>query len=143
MPFRYHINSELNIILIIGEGLVTGSEYFKVAEIASQDKLRKWGMVTIVDLLSAELDFELKDIRRVIEFTNNLTLKGFEPEEVAALASSKGIHLIGETLKLLSGNVPVKISVFTTLDELISSLGLSEHKQELVSFYNRCKFEEG
>ena len=41
MPIRYRINPELNIILFIGEGLMTGSEYFKAQELAELDEHRK------------------------------------------------------------------------------------------------------
>ncbi len=140
MPFHYHIHPALNIILMIGEGLVTGDEYFNAAEKASKDALRTWGMVTIIDILSAEADFELQDMRRAIEFNNQLSQKGLAPEPVAALTNSKGIFLIGETLKMLPSKIPIKFDTFNTLDDLITSLGLSEHRQEIIAFYNRCKF---
>ncbi|MBP6178167.1 MAG: hypothetical protein KA473_06360 [Anaerolineales bacterium] len=139
MPIRCYINPEFNLILFIGDGLVTGSDYFKAAEIASQDKLRKWGMVTIVDLLSAETDFELQDMRFAIEFTNNLSRKKLEPEQVIALTSSKAIHLISDSLKLLPSKVPVKLDLLNSVDELISFLGISERKQEFMAFYDQCK----
>lgn len=140
MTFRYHIHPELNIILMVGEGLVTGDEYFNTAEKASKDALRTWGMITIIDILSAEADFELKDMRRAIEFNNQLSQQGLAPEPVAALTNSKSIFLIGETLKMLPSKTPIKFDTFNTLDDLITSLGLSEHRQAITAFYNRCKF---
>jgi len=139
MPIHYHINPELNLILFIGEGLVTGSDYFKTAEIASQDKLRKWGMVTIVDLLSAETDFELQDMRFAIEFTNSLSRKSLEPEQVIAITSSKAIKLISDSLKLLPSKVPIKLDLVETIDELISFLGITEQRQDFLIFYESCK----
>ena len=141
MPIRYYISPELNIILFIGKGLITGSEYFKAAETASQDKLRKWGMVTVIDVLSAEIDFDLQDIKRAIAFNNALPENGLEPEQVIALTESKSMHFVGEAMKALSNMIPIKFEVVDTLDELISLLQISEHKQEFFSFYNKCKFE--
>ena len=141
MPIRYYINPELNIILFIAKELITGSEYFKAAETASQDKLRKWGMVTVIDVLSAEIDFDLQDIKRAIAFNNALPENGLEPEQVIALTESKSMHFVGEAMKALSNKIPIKFEVVGTLDELISLLKISEHKQEFISFYNKCKFE--
>ena len=141
MAIRYYINPELNIILFVGKETVTGSEYFQAAEAASQDKLRKWGMVTIIDVLSVETDFDLQDIKRAIAFNDKLPEKGFEPERVIALTASKGMHFVGEAMKALSNKIPIKFEVVSTLDELISLLKLSERKQEFISFYNKCKFE--
>lgn len=139
MTIRYYINPDLNIILYVGEKIVTGSEYFQAAKTASQDKLRKWGMVTIIDVLSAEVDFELKDMRFAIDFNDKLSEKGLEPEEVAVLTHSKGIRLIADTLKLLPSNSAIKLEVFNTVEDLISSLGFSEQKQEFLEFYNKHK----
>ena len=139
MTIRYYINPDLNIILYVGEKIVTGSEYFQAAKTASQDKLRKWGMVTIIDVLSAEVDFELKDMRFAIDINDNLSEKGLEPEEVAVLSHSKGIRLIADTLKLLPSNSAIKLEVFNTVEDLISSLGFSEQKQEFLEFYNKHK----
>ena len=139
MTIRYYINPDLNIILYIGEKIVTGSEYFQAAKTASQDKLRKWGMVTIIDVLSAEVDFELKDMRFAIDINDNLSEKGLESEEVAVLSHSKGIRLIADTLKLLSSNSAIKLEVFNTVEDLISSLGFSEQEQEFLEFYNKHK----
>jgi hypothetical protein len=141
MPFRYYINTELNIILFVGEGIVTGSEYFKAANIAFQDKCRTWGMATIIDILFLETDFELQDMKHALAFNNTLPEKGLQPEQVIALTESKGMYLISETFKLLPSSIPIKFEVVTTLDELISLLKLSEHRQEFISFYNKCKFE--
>ena len=140
MPLRYYISPELNIILFIGEGLLTGSEFFKVADLVEHDERRKWGMITIVDALSAETDFELEDMHHAIDFTNNLSQKGIEPEQVVVLTHSKGIQLISNAIKILSSKVPIKFDVYNTLDELISSLGFLEHKQEFIQFYNESKF---
>ncbi len=139
MPIRFTISPELNIILYIGEGLMTGSEFFKAANLAEHDERRKWGMITIVDVLSAGLDFELEDMQLVINYTNNLPKKGLEPEQYVVLTHSKGIRLIGDTIKMLSSEVPIKFDVFSTLDDLISSLVFSEHKQEFIQFYNESK----
>lgn len=141
MPIRYYINPEFNLILFIGEGLVTGSDYFKTAEIAFQDKLRKWGMVTIVDLLSCETDFELQDMRFAIESTNSLSRKMLEPEQVIALTSSKAIRLITDSLKLMPSKVPIKLDLFSTIEELIVFLNISDRKQEFMIFYDQCKNE--
>ena len=142
MPIRYYISPELNIILFIGEGLMTGSEFFKAAESTKYDEHRKWGMTTIVDALSAETDFELEDMHLAIDFTNNLSTKNLEPEQVAVLTNSKGIQLISNAMKILPSKVPIKFDVFNTVDELISSLGFSERKQEFIQFYNESKLRK-
>jgi hypothetical protein len=141
MSIRYYINPELNIILFVGKEIVTGSEYFRAANMAAQDKLRKWGMVTIIDILSMETDFELQDLKHAIAINNTLPEKGLEPEQVIALTESKGMHFVGEAMKALSNKIPIKFEVASTLDEVISLLNIPERKQEFISFYNKCKLE--
>ncbi len=140
MPIRYRINPELNIILFIGEGLMTGSEYFKAQELAELDEHRKWGMTTIVDILSVEADFDLEDMHHAINFAKNLPQKGLEPEQVILLTHSKGIYLMSNALKMMSDKVSIKVDVVSTLDDLISLLAFSERRQEFIRFYNEFKF---
>ena len=140
MPIRYCISPELNIILYVAEKIMTGSEYFNAAELACLDERRKWGMTTIVDILSVETDFDLEDMHHAINFSKNLPQKGLEPEQVVLLTNSKGISLISNAIKMMSDKIEIKLDVVSTLDDLISFLGFSERKQEFVQFYNECKF---
>ena len=55
MSVSYNISPELNIILYVCEGLVSGSDLFNTAEIIFKDKRYKYGMVILIDLLSAFL----------------------------------------------------------------------------------------
>ena len=142
MPIRYCISPELNIILYIGEELMTGSEYFNAAGLAYLDERRKWGMITIVDILSVETDFDLEDMHHAIDFSKNLPQKGLEPEQVVLLTNSKGISLISNAIKMMSNTIAIKLDVVNTLDDLTSLLGFSERKQEFIQFYNECKFRK-
>lgn len=138
MPIRYYINSELGVILYVGIGTVTGTQYFEAAEKAFNDRCRKWGMVTVIDVLNADTDFELHDVRRAIELINRLPHGGLEPEQVVALTRSKGIRLISDTMKLMPSKVPIKFDVLAHISELIAFLGLSDREREFMSFYNEC-----
>src|SRR5690349_19157547 len=116
MPVSYSISSELNIIIYVCEGLVTGSDLFKTAGIIFKDERYKYGMVLLIDLLSATLDFELHDLRRVITETNATKEKGLEPEQIIILSQSTGIELACKTLNLLSSKDAMKLSAFDTLE---------------------------
>lgn len=140
MPIRYCINPELNMILYIGEGVVTAAEYFKTANTASQDLRRRWGMVTVVDMLSAEEDFDLQDIRRAIDLGKGYLEQGLKLESVIVLSYSTGIRLVADAVKMMSVDVQLDFEVFTSIEEMIGALGYSDCKQEVVSFYERCKY---
>lgn len=139
MPVRYNISSELNIIVYVCEGLVTGSDLFKTAGIIFQDKRYQYGMVLLIDLLSATLDFELQDLRRAITETNATKEKDLEPEQIIILSQSTGIHLACETLKLLSIRDAIKLSAFHTLEQALISLDWTIHQQEIIRFWNESK----
>ncbi len=138
MPVRYNISSELNIILYVGEGLVSGSDLFNTAGIIFEDKRYKYGMVLLIDLLSATLDFELQDLRRAITETNATKEKGLEPEQIIILSQSTGIHLACKTLNLLSGKDAMRLSAFHTLEQALISLDFT-HQQEIIQFWHESK----
>jgi hypothetical protein len=139
MPVRYNISLELNIILYVCEGLVTGSDLFKTAGVIFQDKRYKYGMLLLIDLLSATLDFELHDLRRVITETNAIKEQGLEPEQIVILSRSPGIELACKTLNLLSSKDAMKLSAFHTLEQALISLDLTTHQQEIIQFWQESK----
>jgi hypothetical protein len=139
MPVSYNISSELNIIIYVCEGYVTGSDLFKTAGIIFKDNRYKYGMVLLIDLLSATLDFELEDLRRAITETNATKEKGLEPEQIIILSQSTGIHLTCKTLNLLSIKDAIKLSAFHTLEQAIISLDFTAHQQEIIQFWQESK----
>jgi hypothetical protein len=139
MSVSYNISSELNIIIYFCEGYVTGSDLFKTARIIFKDKRYKYGMVLLIDLLSATLDFELEDLRRAITETNATKEKELEPEQIIILSQSTGIHLTCKTLNLLSIKDAIKLSAFDTLEQAIISLDFTTHQQEIIQFWQESK----
>ena len=139
MPVRYSISPELNVILYLCEGVVTGSDLFNTAGIIFKDKRYKYGMLLLIDLLSASLDFELHDLRRVLTETNAIKEKGLEPEQILILSRSTGIELACETLNLLSSKEAMKLSAFDTLEQALISLDLTTHQQEIIQFWHESK----
>jgi hypothetical protein len=139
MPVRYNISSELKIILYVCEGVVTGSDLFKTAGIIFTNKRYKYGMLLLIDLLSASLDFELQDMRRVLTETNATKEKGLEPEQIVILSQSTSIELACKTLNLLSSKDTLKLSAFNTLEQALISLDLTTHQQEIIQFWHESK----
>jgi hypothetical protein len=139
MPVSYNISSELNIILYVCKGLVSGSDLFNTAGVIFKDERYKYGMVLLIDLLSATVDFELQDLRRVITETEATKEKGLEPEQIIILSLSTGIHLACKTLNLLSSKDAMKLSAFHTLEQALISLDFTTHQQEIVQFWQESK----
>ena len=139
MPVRYNISSELNIILYVCEGLVSGSDLFNTAGVIFKDERCKYGMLLLIDLLSATLDFELQDLRRAITATNATKEKGLEPEQIILLSRSTGIDLACKTLNLLSSKDAMKLSAFHTLEQALISLDSTTHEQEIIQFWHESK----
>jgi hypothetical protein len=139
MPVSYNISSELNIIIYVCKGLVTGSDLFKTAGVIFKDKRYKYGMILLIDLLSATLDFELQDMRRVITETDVAKEKGLEPEQIIILSRSTGIDLACKALNLLSSKDAMKLSAFHTLEQALISSDFTTHQQEIIQFWQESK----
>ncbi|MEP7133875.1 MAG: hypothetical protein ABI904_02975 [Chloroflexota bacterium] len=139
MPISYNISSELKVVIYVCEGFVTGSDLFKTAGIIVKDKRYRYGMLLLIDLLSASLDFELQDLRRIITETNATQENGLEPEQIILLSRNSGIYLACKTLDLLSINNAIKLNVFHTLEQALISLDLTTHQQEIIQFWHASK----
>lgn len=141
MPIRYSIHPELNMILYIGEGVVTAQEFFKAAKAASQDSRRKWGMTNIIDMLGAEEDFDLQDIRQAIENSKSFLRQGLQLEPMAVLSYSTGIRLIADAVKMMADGIQMEFDVYGSIEESLPSLGYSHCMEEALSFYECNKYQ--
>ncbi len=137
MAIHYSINPKFDLIIYVCKGLITASEFFKIQDLAALEKdYKKSGMTAIIDLLSASVDFELQDFHHVIDFAKK---PGFQYGQTAILSQNRGIHLSVNTLNLLSHGVDLKLSSFDSIDNAISSLGLSDNMKEIIQFWNESK----
>lgn len=142
MTVRYNISPELNMVIYICSGEVTGSEILKTADIAYLDKRRRHGMITVTDLFDAEVDFELDDLKSFLHWTEAMKGRGFEPEQIVMLTQNKGLILTCNALNLLSVDIVLKLSAFYSLDEAIAALNLLDSQDEIIQFWKESKLSK-
>jgi hypothetical protein len=135
MPIRYNINLELNMLMFICRGAVTGEEFFQTAEMIFSDSRRKPGLITIIDFFSASEDFHLKDIYEAIKRMERSSERGFEPGPVVLLSRSTGIHVLSDTFNLLRGKARFKMKAFHTMEDAIRWLDLLDLQQEIIQYW--------
>jgi hypothetical protein len=141
MSLCYKISPELNIILYVGKGYSSPSDFFALEEAAFRKHPRQRGMITLVDALELITFFDLHDIHRFIDNIRRMTKNGMEPGPYIMLTKDWGLHLLVDAANLLAGKLDLKSRMYNTLDEAIVALGLSDHKQEIVQLWNECKLE--
>jgi hypothetical protein len=141
MSLRYKISPELNMILYVGEGYSTPSNFFALEEAVFLKNPRPPGMITLVDALELTTAFELHDIHRFIDNIKGLASSGMEPGPYIMLTRDRGLHVLAEAAQLLAGKLDLKARMYHTLQEAILALGLSDHQQEIFQLWNECKLE--
>ena len=141
MALCYKISPELNMILYIGKGYATPSDFFALEKAAFLTYPRQRGMITLVDALELITAFELNDIRHFIDNIKTLTRNGMEPGPYFMLTRDWGLHVLADAAKLMAGNVDLKAKMYYTLQEAIVALGLSDHEEEIIQLWNECKLE--
>ena len=141
MSLRYKISPELNMILYIGEGYSTPSEFFALEEAVFLKHPRQRGMITLVDALELSTSFELHDIRRFIDNIKGLAKNGMEPGPYLMLTRDRGLHLLADAAQLMAGKIDLKARMYHTLRDVILALGLSDHEKEIIQLWNECKSE--
>jgi hypothetical protein len=139
MPIHYTISSELNMIIYSCHGFITGAELLKTTQSSHHDQRRTHGMLSVVDLLSATIDFELQDLYQFISWKNDLKTKGFEHGNIIVLTENKGLRLTCEALNFMSVKVTLNLKPFYSLDSAIDSLGLSQSRPQIVQFWQESK----
>jgi len=141
MSLRYKISPELNMILYVGKGSASPSEFFALEEAAFRNHPRQRGMITLVDALELSTCFDLNDIHRFIGNIDTMTKNGMEPGAYFMLTKDRGLHLLAEAAKLIAGQLDLKARMFYTLQEAIVALGVSEREEEIIQLWNECKLE--
>ena len=142
MSVRYNINSEIGIVFVFCEGVVSDVEYFKVIKSMYADKTYRSGMHRIVDFFSASEDLSSLDgIRSVVKYQEEVAGKDLQFEHIILLSRSKGIALFVNSINSIIVNAKMKYSVTDSIDEAISLLGFQDRKQEIIDFYYRSKHQ--
>jgi hypothetical protein len=141
MPLCYKINRELNMILYVGEGYASPSDFFALENAAFLEHPRRRNMITLVDALELCTSFDLNDIRRFIDNIDKMTENGMEPGPYIMLTRDWGLHLLADAAQLLAGKLDLKARMYFTLEEAIVGLGLLDHRQEILRLWEECKHE--
>ncbi len=139
MPIFYDISPELNLLVYIGKEKITVKDYYRAVDEAALDPRRTQGMFTIIDLLFASVDMGLEDMQYIINRINARAQKGLPPEPTAILTMDSGMYIAGETINLLPSEAPLQLDVFYSIDTAISALGLSDHNQEVMLFWEQAR----
>jgi hypothetical protein len=141
MSLCYKISPELNMILYIGEGYSTPSDFFALEKAAFLKHPRPRGMITLVDALDLATAFELNDIHRFIDNIKGMTKDGMEPGPYFMITRDWGLHLLADAANLLAGKLDLKARMYHTLDEAIVALGLWDHQQEVIQLWKECRIK--
>lgn len=141
MSLCYKISPELNMILYIGRGHSTPSDFFELEKAAFLRYPRQCGMITLVDALELCTSFDLNDIHQFIANIARMAKNGMEPGPYIMLTRDQGLHLLADAAQLLAGKVELKARMYTTIEEAILALGLSDHRGEIIRLWQECKGE--
>ena len=141
MSLCYKISPELNLILYVGKGRSSPSDFFALEEAAFLQYPRPRGMITLVDAEELSTAFELHDIHRFIDNIAGMTKSGMEPGAYFMITKDWGLHLLAEAARLMAVNIDLKARTYFTLQEAIVALGLSDHRNEIIQLWEECKLE--
>jgi hypothetical protein len=131
MPINYIIEPTFNLLYYAGTGLCTGAELLQAERAAFQDARRVPGMKIIIDVLSAELDLDLQDLKNAVELNKQLTKEGHNLEMTAVITNNRFFETLGDAFRLLGFELPIKLGVFNTVKDALRWLELSEHEEQI------------
>lgn len=140
MSVRYTINSELGIVFIFCDGVVSDTYFFKMMKSMYADKSYRPEMHRLVDFLSASEDFSSMDeIHSNMKYRDKIVNGNVLFGHTILLTRSKSMSLF---MKALETDSKIKYYAVESLGEVSSLLGFQERKQEIIDFYNQSKYEE-
>lgn len=126
MPVIYHIFPELNLIIYVGTGIVTPTEFFKVGDEVIKNPQVKEDMKVILDFFNAELDTSVSDIHLAILKSKEAKQLGKGVGQTAVYTRSAAMKFLGEALRQISFDSVTNFSIFHNQRDAIQWLGLQE-----------------
>lgn len=126
MPIIYNIFPELNLIIYVGTGLVTPTEFFQVGDEVLQNPSVTENMKVILDFFNAELETSVSDIHLAILKNNEAKQLGKGVGQTAVYTRSATMKFLGEAVRQISFDSVANFSIFHNQSDAIQWLGLEE-----------------
>jgi hypothetical protein len=127
MPVVYKIEPELGLILYVMLGSVHFREILHAEQLASQDPLRQPNMKIVLDATNAEVDLDVSDLKDALEMNRRRSQVGAPLEPTALVTYSRFAQSLADIFSMLGDNLPLKLKVFSTLQDALNWLALQEH----------------
>ena len=102
MPVIYKIFPEQDLIIYVGMGLITPTEFFKVGDEVLQNSHTKENMMVILDFFNAELETSVADIHLAIFKNKEAKELGKGIGQTAVYTRSAAMKFLGEALRQIS-----------------------------------------
>lgn len=126
MPVIYKIFPEQDLIIYVGMGLITPTEFFKVGDEVLQEPNAKENMKVILDFFNAELETSVADIHLAIFKNKEAKELGKGIGQTAVYTRSAAMKFLGEALRQISFDSVANFSIFHNRRDAIQWLGLPE-----------------
>jgi len=98
-------------------------------------------MKIIIDIVDAEIDTSVSDLRLAIEKNKMLTANGQKLGQTAVYTQSTSLKFMADALKIMSPDAPSTFSLCSNRHDAISWLGLSEFENEVIQFWDAVSTE--
>ncbi len=124
MSVRYRMSPELNLVVFVGMGAVTGRDLLASVRASLDDPLRVPGMLNILDMINAQDEIEIHDLQAVIELERRFHRRN-GAVLLAVLSFSDGMRLLANAITLLSDGT-IEAEVFHDVQTAAAWLGLAD-----------------
>lgn len=129
MPVTVIKKPELGLFYYHLKGICTSAELVQALEYGTSEPIPR--AVAIFDFLDGDLDVEAQDISKIIKINKQLYDRGLITTHGAVLTHNRTIQLFINAIELLAFKEQIELKIFTTLNEGIAWLKLSEHETEI------------
>ncbi len=124
MPMTYCISRELNLVIFICKGSVTGDDLIQAVSASLEDPLRVTGMMNVLDTLDASDELELGDLQAVFELEKKIRTRK-DSVKMAVISFSDGVKLLVSAISLISKGM-IEAEVFQEIHSASVWLGMAD-----------------
>ncbi len=136
MPIAVHMAPDIHILYTMVYGPCLLSELFQVARAPEHDPDNRPRMKLIIDCRRGDLDIDTEGVQSGLSFIRDLEKTGFEMEPTAILTGNDLVAMFFDGFGFALNDTTEIRKVFSSLEEAIAWLGVSQHAQAICKIQN-------
>ena len=137
MTIAHRIEPDLDLLYLMVLGYCTVGDILDHVKMMDRDPNRRPGMKVVIDLMHADMDVDLHEVKTAVAHVQKLQQANWEMEPTAFLTRNRMLESLVHAFELMVNETIVNTKVFSSLPVALRWLGLAEYTDQITELQAR------